>query len=96
VEQVQRGEVPEYFNVKNTGTRILDIVLRTYAEGEDRKAFAEKALGLLKEAYGDAERIWGGALPDLVLQTRDAVFRAIERFGEGASLEEVYGSLEEA
>ena len=85
VEQVVRGEIPEYFNVENTARRILNIYFSQYKEGEDKEAFAERAKSIIVQAYGDVVGIVGD-LPEIVLETRSKVMQILEEFANGGDI----------
>lgn len=85
VEQVVRGEIPEYFNVENTARRILNIYFSQFQEGDDKKAFAERAKSIIEQAYGDVAGIVGD-LPDIVLETRSKVMQILEEFANGGDI----------
>lgn len=80
-EEISNGEIPEYFNVENTGRRILDIYFSRY-DGEDRQEFAARARGIIEQAYSDVSSMMGG-LPDIVQQTREYVLDVLDRFAAG-------------
>lgn len=81
LEQIQQGEIPEYFNVENTAKRILDIYFSRY-NGEDREEFAENAKSIISQAYGEVEGMVG-MLPDIVQKTRDKIYEVLDRFANG-------------
>ena len=85
VEQISRGEIPEYFNVENTARRILNIYFATYEEGQDRKTFVERAKGIIEQAYADVAGMVG-ELPDIVLQTRAKVMEILDTFANGGDV----------
>lgn len=87
VEQVSRGEIPEYFNVENTARRILDIYFAYYEEGQERTAFVERAKSIIEQAYGDVEGMVG-VLPDIVQQTREKVMEILDTFANGGDISE--------
>ncbi|MFC1562059.1 hypothetical protein ACFL4Q_03590 [candidate division KSB1 bacterium] len=85
IEQVSRGEIPEYFNVENTAQRILSIYFNHYTEGQDRVEFAERAKGIINQAYGEVEGLVG-ELPDIVLETRKKVMEILNKFAAGEDI----------
>ena len=87
VEQVSRGEIPEYFNVENTARRILDIYFAYYQEGQERTAFVERAKSIIEQAYADVEAMVG-TLPDIVQQTREKVMEILDTFAKGGDISE--------
>ncbi len=82
-------EIPEYWNVENTARRIFAIALLGYQEGSDRVAFADRAIAMIKPAYREVGSALGFELPELVLDTRQAVLGALEQFRGGAALSEI-------
>ncbi|MCH7521352.1 MAG: hypothetical protein IIB42_06615 [Candidatus Marinimicrobia bacterium] len=75
--------IPEFLNRGNTAQRIFSIALLGYQEGGDRKAFADKAMTMVIQAYNET-----GAVP-LALDTQQAVLDALEQFKGGAALSEI-------
>ena len=84
-EEISQGIIPEYFNVDNTARRILNIYFARFEQGEDKVAFAERAISIIKQAYGDVESIVGG-LPEIVLQTRSKVMEILDIFAQGGDI----------
>lgn len=95
VEQIKNGIIPDYFNEKNTASRILDIYLPHYQEGDDKESFVKHAKSLISQAYGEVTEINNGGLPDLVNRTRELVFEKLDAFFNGESIEDIYNSLRE-
>lgn len=85
VEQVSRGEIPEYFNVENTARRILDIYFNYYQEGDDKEAFVERAKGIIEQAYGEVAGLVG-ELPGIVLDTKQKVMEILDAFANGENI----------
>jgi hypothetical protein len=81
---IEAGKIPEYFNVENTAKRILDIYFSQY-NGEDKKAFVERAKGIISQAYSEVEQMVG-TLPDIVIQTRDKVYEILDKFANGGEV----------
>ncbi|MFC1553835.1 hypothetical protein ACFL7D_04290 [candidate division KSB1 bacterium] len=90
VEQISRGEIPEYFNVENTAKRILDIYFVRFEEGEDREEFVARAKSIINQAYGDVEGMVGD-LPDIVQKTREKIMGILDRFAQGEDVSEFMG-----
>lgn len=84
LKDIEAGKIPEYFNVDNTAKRILDIYFSRY-NGEDKKAFAERAKGIISQAYSEVEQMVG-ILPDIVIQTRDKVYEILDKFANGGDI----------
>ena len=81
LEQIELGEIPEYFNVENTAKRILDIYFSQY-NGEDKAEFAERAKSIISQAYGEVEGMVG-MLPGIVQETRDKIYEVLDKFANG-------------
>lgn len=64
-----------YWGVKQTSDRIVDFA--TALAGDDPEAL-EKMKGAFEKAYKKAEKIWGGELPEISQQTRDAVLKKFD------------------
>ena len=79
--QVQAGEIPDYFNVENTGQRILDIWMRGVDGQGDVAAWAENTKALIGQAYDEVSGMVGG-LPDIVQQTRDYIMNQLDAYVE--------------
>lgn len=78
-EQVMQGEVPDYFNVENTGQRILDLWLPSYDESVDVETWVVETKDQLNAIYDEVAGMVGG-LPQLVQDTRDYVMEALDSF----------------
>lgn len=81
LKDIESGKIPEYFNVENTAKRILDIYFTQY-NGEDKKEFADRARGIISQAYSEVEQMVG-SLPDIVIKTRDKVYEILDKFASG-------------
>lgn len=81
LQQIEKGEIPEYFNVENTAKRILDIYFSRY-NGEDKEEFAEYARNIISQAYGEVEGMVG-TLPGIVQETRDKIYEVLDKFANG-------------
>ena len=82
LEKIEQGEIPEYWNQENTAKRIFDIAVQGYEDGDDKEAFYEKTVKMVKQAYSEVEEMVGG-LPDLVIDTKNAVLKGLEEFRDG-------------
>jgi len=91
-KDIAKGEIPEYFNVENTGRRILDIYFSQF-DGNDREAFAERARGIIEQAYGEVSELTGG-LPDIVEQTKAYVLETLDKFAAGEDVSDRISSIE--
>jgi len=85
LEEVQQGQIPEFFNVDNTARRMLNIFFSKY-NGEDPGSYAEYVKSIIEQAYSDVESMVGGGLPDIVQQTREKVFQLIDDFANGEDI----------
>jgi hypothetical protein len=77
LETVQRGEIPDYFNVENTGQRILDIWMGGIQPGSDNTQFVENAKAMINQAYDEISGMLGG-LPGIVEETRDWIMQQLD------------------
>jgi hypothetical protein len=90
LQAISQGEIPEYFNVDNTASRILDIYFSRYQEGEDKNEFVTRAKSIIEQAYGDVEKMVG-TLPDIVQQTRSKVNEMLDKFAQGEDISDFMG-----
>ena len=72
-----------YWGVKQTSERILDFA--TALTGGDPSQI-EKMRAAFKKGYEQAEKTWGGKLPDISKQTYDAVMAGFDKMAEEAGL----------
>ena len=75
-QQVQRGEIPRYFNVENTAKRILDILIAGNEPDKGSQKWWNRKRDLLEKAYGEVKQGFGG-LPDIVKETREYVLEQL-------------------
>lgn len=75
-KKVQMGIVPDYFNTENTGQRILDIWVPEGTESLDADSVENAEKNILK-AYAEVADMFGGSLPQLVLDTKDYVIEKL-------------------
>jgi hypothetical protein len=80
-EKVQQGIVPDYFNVENTGRRILDIWM-PQGGTQDAESLQSARLNI-ERAYDEVSRMFGGHLPQLVLDTRDYILKKLDGMAMG-------------
>lgn len=71
-KKVQLGIIPDYFNVANTGQRILDIWMPQDGATLDA-AGVERARQNIIKAYSEVSEMFGNKLPQLVLDTKEYV-----------------------
>ena len=72
-----------YWGVKQTSERILDFA--TALTGGDPSKI-EEMREAFKKGYKQAEKTWGGELPDISKQTYDAVMNGFDKLAEEAGL----------
>ena len=71
-----------YWGVKQTSNRILDFA--TALTGGDPSKI-EDMRAAFKKGYEQAEKTWGGKLPDISKQTYDAVMAGFDKMAEDAA-----------
>lgn len=71
-----------YWGVKQTSNRILDFA--TALTGGDPSKI-EEMREAFKKGYKQAEKTWGGELPDISKQTYDAVMAGFDKMAEDAA-----------
>lgn len=69
-----------YFGVKQTSDRIIDFA-KALCNGDDSKL--NDMLEAFKKGYEQAEKTWGGELPDICKQTYDAVLEKFDNLING-------------
>lgn len=69
-----------YWGVKQTSERIVNFA-KTLAGGDPSKAGAMR--DAIKKGFEEAEKAWGGALPDICQQTYDAVMKELDKWEKG-------------
>lgn len=72
-----------YYGVKQTSQRILDFAVALTGGDPDK---IEEMRNAFKEGYKQAEKTWGGELPDICKQTYDAVLEGFDKMAEDAGL----------
>ncbi len=72
-----------YWGVKQTSERILDFA--TALTGGDPSKI-EEMRDAFKKGYAQAEKTWGGELPEISKQTYDAVMSGFDKMAEEAGL----------
>ncbi|HPG40049.1 MAG TPA: hypothetical protein PLP19_09790 [bacterium] len=80
-KKVQLGIVPDYFNVENTGKRILDIWMPQDGAVLDAAGVEHARQNIIK-AYSEVSEMFGNKLPQLVLDTKEYV---LEKLSEMAA-----------
>jgi len=81
LEKVKNGEIPDYFNVENTGDRILDIWLSDYDVETSVEEFVELVRNYINKAYSQVSGMFSG-LPQLVQDTKEYVMRELDAFAQ--------------
>lgn len=69
-----------YWGVKQTSQRLIDFAVSV--SGGDKAKFAELKAAIEK-GFANAEKKWGGALPDICMQTKQAVMKGLEDWANG-------------
>ena len=75
-----------YWGVKQTSERILDFA-KTLAGSDPEKL--EKMRSAFEKGYKQAEKTWGGELPEISKKTYDAVMKGFDELKEGVKEGEV-------
>lgn len=70
-----------YWGVKQTSQRLIDMAVSL--SGGDTSKLAELKDAIAK-GFAAAEKSWGGALPDICYQTREAVFKGLDDWASAA------------
>ena len=73
-EQIDEGG---YFSVEATASRILDFAVAISGGDASRLGVLR---GAIEQAFDNAERIWGGKLPEISQQTRAAVMEGLDQW----------------
>jgi len=81
LKAISEGMIPDYFNVENTGQRILDIWLKPFDGSENVYDFIEKVKENINQAYSEISGLFGG-LPELVTSTQDYIMQELDKFAE--------------
>lgn len=71
-----------YWGVKQTSQRLIDFAINV--SGGDKGKFAELKAAIEK-GFANAEKKWGGALPDICMQTKEATMKGLEDWANGQS-----------
>ena len=76
-EKVQNGIVPEYFGVEKTAQRILDIWVPKNPNGPIDVDYVK---GYINQAYSEVAQMFGGKLPQLVLDTQQYIMERLDEY----------------
>ncbi len=79
LEKIGQGEIPDYFNIENTGQRILDIWIGSEPPDANVEEWVEEVKGLIGQAYGEISGMFSG-LPQLVLDTQSYVNDRLDQY----------------
>ncbi len=82
LKEIEKGNIPEYWNQENTAKRIFDIAVQGFKKDMNTEEFADKAETMVAKAYKEVEKIVGN-LPDLVKETRESVMKGLDQFRDG-------------
>lgn len=88
-ERRSLADLSDYYNRENTARRIFDIATLGYQIGADKDDFATKAIALVKQAYDDVGSVLGIDFPDVVVETKETVIRALEQFRNGVEFSKI-------
>ena len=77
--QVQKGEIPDYFNVKNTAQRILQIWVGDKPPEGSSTEWLQDIKDLIGQAYQEVTGMLG-ELPQLVLDTKDYIENQLDQW----------------
>ncbi len=88
LEKIEQGVVPEYWNKENTAKRIFDIALLSFNKDDNKEDFYENSKKFIKQAYSEVEKLIG-KLPDLVIETKEAVLKGLDDFRNGIDSSEI-------
>jgi hypothetical protein len=66
-----------YWGVKQTAARAVDFAI-SLSGGDTAKLKTLK--GAIEEGYSQAEKAWGGSLPDICMQTKDAIMKGLDEW----------------
>jgi hypothetical protein len=71
-----------YWGVKQTAARAIDFA-KSLAGGDPEKLATLKAA--IEKGYQEAEKSWGGTLPGICYQTKDAIMKGLDEWAGQAS-----------
>jgi len=85
-EQAQKDIADDgYWGVKQTSDRLVSFAI-ALAGGDPSKA--DLMIDAVKKGFEEAERIWGGELPEICKKTYDEVMKKLEAWRDGVSEEQ--------
>ena len=88
LKEIEKGEIPDYWNKENTAKRIFDIALHGYNEDVNMDEFYKKTKNMIEQAYSEVEEMMG-ELPTLVTDTKDVVLKGLSDFNDGKDVSEI-------
>ncbi|MFP4547450.1 MAG: hypothetical protein ACLFQM_04915 [Fidelibacterota bacterium] len=88
LKEIEKGNIPEYWNQENTAKRIFDIAVQGYKKDMNIEDFGKKAEDFVTKAYEEVENLIGN-MPDLVKETREAVMNGLDQFRDGTPISEI-------
>ncbi len=89
LKEIASGDMPEYWNVQNTASRMFDIVTAGYSGEEDLEGFYNKALDFVHQAYDEVQLMIGFDFPPLVQDTKEALLNGLEQLKDGVRVDEI-------
>lgn len=89
LQQIANGQMPEYWNIENTASRMFDIVTAGYSGEEDLEGFYNKALDFVNQAYDEVQLTIGFDFPPLVQDTKEALLDGLQQLKDGVSVDEI-------
>ena len=69
-----------YWGVKQTSDRMVDFAKALSGNDPEK---ADKMIAAIKKGYEQAEKTWGGKLPDICQQTLDTTIKKLEEWRDG-------------
>lgn len=69
-----------YWGVKQTSDRMVDFAMALAGNDPEK---ADKMIAAVKKGYAQAEKTWGGELPDICKQTLDTTISKLEEWRDG-------------
>ncbi len=74
-KEIEPFSLEGYWGIEKTASRIADFVIK--GAGDDLQKIKAGRDGILK-GFREAEKIWGGSLPDISYQTIDKALEAVD------------------
>ncbi len=89
LQEIADGNMPEYWNVQNTASRMFDIVTAGFNSETDIEGFYNKALDFVHQAYDEVQLMIGFDFPPLVQDTKEALLNGLEQLKDGVPVDEI-------